>query len=134
MKSQYKADRARGQKKGPGFPGPRIAQQPPFIFSIALACIKIKRFVAGPLMPPRWPSAAPSKLRGRASNPHGPLERRLLYRLSYPAISTLYTGLGPKMFPELGTAFARERRASRSICEGGVMLWPVPNSGAEAAA
>ena len=92
---------ASGKKEGPGFPGPWVTQQPPFTSIIALAScgVKFARPVAGLPMPPRWPSAAPLRLRGRDSNPHEPLERRLLYQLSYPAVPTLHTAVSPKMFP-----------------------------------
>ena len=51
-----------------------------------------------------WPlsnengSGTSSPMLGRDSNPHEPLERRLLYQLSYPAVPTLHTAISPKMF------------------------------------
>ena len=80
-------------------PRGRAAEQPPFKASISAALGRVKPDREAP---PWWRPSDPSGLRGRGSNPHGPLERRLLYRLSYPAVPIINTVRGPVLFPEGG--------------------------------
>ncbi len=86
-------------------PRGRAAEQPPFKASISAALGRVKPDREAP---PWWLPAGSWALRGRGLNPHGPLERRLLYRLSYPASLIIYTVRGGVLFPASMIAGRRE--------------------------